>query len=421
MSMNLFELKEKMATIKQGIEADAKWIAEKAADPNVEMKEIEAKTSHRDELQKRYDLLKKEHDDMEQAQRTELAMKSGNGAGMNEQQVKMKAKADFYRSALTGKDTSKAYEGLGGIPVSTADLGYGENLLPKNVSSELLLEPLQQNSLREIEPLSQITGLEEQKLNFSIEDADLKDVTDQETAKEIEMEGSSVAYGRYKTKITATIKDTVLHGTDHDLVSAVENALRSGLAIKEKMRAFAPASGTGAYDAAHKHMSFYAETEGETDIKTITGVDVIDAIIKAWADLPEAFATNARCVMRRTDYYAAIRTLANGNSDLWGKKPEDVLGIPVTFNDRAIIPIVGDFTYSRQNYDQGTIYETDKDAKKGEYYFVLTAWGDHRIRLKSAFRLAAVTQPATAARTARTAKPTANPQPAADSKETSAS
>ncbi len=388
--MTLFEMKEKMATLQSAIAADAAWIAEKAADASVAMEDITTKKAHRDELQSRYDMLKAEHDAMEEAQRTSIAMSNGGGAGMTEKEAKIKAKAAFYRAALLGGDIKKAYEGLGGIPADTADLGYGENLLPKNVSNELLLEPLQENSLRNVEPVSQITGLEEQKLLFTIEDSDLADVTDEETAKEIELEGESVSYGRYKTKVTATIKDTVLHGSDHDLATAVENGLRSGLAIKEKMRAFAPASGTGAYDSAHKHMSFYAETSGETDIKTVEGTDLIDAITKAWADLAEAFAANACCVMRKTDYYAAIRTLANGNADLWGKKPEDVLGIPVEFNDRAVTPVVGDFHYSRQNYDIGAIFETDKDAKKGEYYFVLTAWGDHRIRLKTAFRLAKV-------------------------------
>ena len=82
--------------------------------------------------------------------------------------------------------------------------------------------------------------------------------------------------------------------------------------------------------------------------------------------------------------------MPHGN-DLWGKKPEDVLGIPVEFNDRAVIPVVGNFAYSRQNYENGVIYDTDKDVNKGEYYFVLTAWGDHVIRLRSAFRLAKVT------------------------------
>jgi len=378
--ITLFELKEKMATMQSAIAADAEWISEKAADPSVPMEEINQKKAHRDELAERYALLKKEHDEMEQAQRTAVAMKAGSGGGMSEESVKIKAKADFYRAALTGGDVRKAYEGLGGIPAQSADLGYGDNLLPKNVSSELITEPVEENSLRKIEPVSQISGLEEPVLMFSIEDADLADVTDKETAREIEMTGGTVSYGRFKTKIVATVKDTVLHGTDTNLVTTVENALRSGLAVKEKINAFRTAS-----DTTHDHMSFYLN-----GIKKVEGENLIQAIINAWADLPEVFATNATCVMRKSDYYAAIQTMANGSESLWGKKPEDVIGIPVVFNDRAVTPIVGDFNYARQNYDIGTIYETDKDAKKGEYYFVLTAWGDHKIRLKSAFRLAEI-------------------------------
>lgn len=389
--MTLFEMKEKLFALKNERKSIADWIAEKAADPNIPMDDIKAKNTKMEELTSRIDILQKAHDDEEESQRKALAMQNGGGANMTEKDVRIKAKADFYRAALSGGDVKKAYEGLGALPASNADLGYGENLLPTNVSSELLTEPVEDNSLRQIEPVSQITGLEEPCLLFTIEDADLADVTDKETAKEIELKGDTIAYGRFKTKILATVKDTVLHGTDADLVATIENALRSGVAIKEKMRAFAPASGTGAYDATHKHMSFYAAgSDGNTEIKTIEGSDIIDAIINAWADLPEAFAANARCVMRKQDYYAAIRVLANSNNDLWGKKPEDVIGIPVIFNDRAVTPIVGDFRYSKQNYDIGTIFETDKDGKKGEYYFILTAWGDHQIKLKSAFRLAKV-------------------------------
>ncbi len=391
--MTLFEMKEKIFALENERKGIADYINEKAADPNTPIEEIEAKQKKMDELTKRIEILQKSHDVEEKRQKTALAMQSGGGAGtgMTEKEAKIKAKADFYRDALTGNNTAKAYEGLGAIPTSDADLGNGDHLLPKNVSSELLLEPLEENSLRRIEPVSNITGLEEHKLNFTIEDSNLADVTDKDTAKEIAMDGDTVTYGRFKTKIVATIKDTVLHGSDHDLVSAVENALRSGLAIKEKMRAFAPATGAGAYDEAHKHMSFYAAgADGTTEIKSVQAANLIDAIIKAWADLPEAFASNATCVMRKSDYYSAIRDLANGNADLWGKKPEDVLGVPVEFNDRAATPVVGDFRYARQNYDIGTIFETDKDGKKGEYYFILTAWGDHRIRLKSAFRLAVV-------------------------------
>ena len=95
-------------------------------------------------------------------------------------------------------------------------------------------------------------------------------------------------------------------------------------------------------------------------------------------------------MMKKSDYYAMIATLANSSESLFGEKPASVLGHKVIFCDKADIPVVGDFSYYGINYDIGTIYETDKDAKKGEYYFVLTAWGDQQIRLKSAFRLAIV-------------------------------
>lgn len=372
----LFELKEKITTLNASIAADAEWIAEKAADPSTSMEDITAKTKHRDDLVVRRDLLQKQHDAMEDAQRKSLEKK----VSMSGKDKAVAAKAAFFRAALTGGDMQKAYEGLGAIPSGSGNLGGGEHLLPTSMSNELLAEPVEENSLRQVEPVSQINGLEEPKIEFTIEDANLADVTDEETAREIQMEGDTIAYGRFKTKIYATVKDTVLHGTDTDLVSKVEAALRSGLAVKEKINAFRTVS-----DTKHDHMSFYLN-----GIKEVEGADLIQAIINAWADLPEAFAANARCVMRKQDYYAAIRALANSSNDLWGKKPEDVIGIPVVFNDRAVTPVVGDFRYSRQNYDIGAIYETDKDGKKGEYYFILTAWGDHRIRLKSAFRLAKV-------------------------------
>lgn len=391
--MTLFELKEKLYGIQQERKSVADWLAEKATDPGVAMEDINQKQKRLEELNQRIGIMEKAVAEEEENQRMKVAaqMGGGPGTGMSEKDAMIHKKAAFYRAVLTGGDAKKAYEGLGGIPAASADLGNGDRLLPKNVAAELLTEPLEENSLRQVEPVSNITGLEEQKLIFTIEDSNLEDVTDKETAKEIKQEGDSITYGRFKTKIFCTIKDTVLHGSDHDIVTAVENALRSGLAIKEKMRAFAPASGAGAYDDSHKHMSFYQlGSDSKTAIKTVEGADLIDAIINAWADLPDMFASNASVVMRKTDYYAAIRQLAGANGDLWGKKPEDVLGIPVIFNDRAVTPVVGDFRYSKQNYEIGTFFETDKDGKKGEYYFILTAWGDHRIKLHSAFRLAKV-------------------------------
>ena len=385
--MTLYELKEKLATLNAQISADANWIAEKAADPTIPMEDIKAKTTHRDELTERRNLLQQQHDEMEKQQKDSIKANNVNTGDPVKDDI-IKAKAAFYKAALTGGDVNevrKLYDGLGAIAANDSDLGGGANLLPSNMSSELITEPFETNSLRTIEQVSQITGLEEPKLLFSIDDDDLADVTDKDTADEIEMTGDTVTYGRFKTKIVATVKDTVLHGTPTNLVNTIENALKSGLAQKEKMRAFAATP-----DPDHKHMSFYGKEDalGGKAIKSVPGDNLVDAIIKAIADLPDSFSENASVVMRKSDYFSEINKLANASATLWGKKPEDVIGYPVIFNDRAVVPIIGDFRYARMNYDIGTIYETDKDALKGEYYFVLTAWGDHQIKLASAFRLA---------------------------------
>ncbi len=378
--MTLFEMKEKKFALEKELNTIKDTILEKSADPTYPIADLDEKKAKAEELKKRIAVFDESIQAEEDAQRKALAMKGGSGSGMTEDQIRTKAKADFYRAALTGGDVSKSYEALGGIPAATADLGNGDKLLPVNMSNSLLVEPFQDNSLRSVCQITNITGYEEPKLGFTIDDADIKDVTDQETANEIELSGDTVTYGRHKVKVKATVKDTVLHGTNVDLVTTIENALRSALAIREKTFAFMESS-----DTTHDHMSFYL-----AEITEIEGEDIIDAITKAWADLPDAYSGRASVMMRKQDYYAAVRTLANSSVDLWGKKPEDVLGIPVTFNDKAKKPVVGDFSFYGINYDIGTIYDTDKDVDKGEYKFVLTAWGDQQIRLKSAFRVAKV-------------------------------
>ena len=320
-----------------------------------------------------------------------------DGTVTAEQNMK-EAKGAFYRDALTG-NVKKTYEGLGAIPANTADLGYGEHLLPKTVSSELLLEPMEINPLRNICRVTNITGYEEPKLGFTIEDADLGDVTDLQTAKEIEMTGDSVVYGRLKMKVIATVKDTTMHGTNTDLVEAIERKLRSALAMREKLFAFQSATSiynSGTPDSAHRHMSFYDYTS-YTSASVLTyaitakeGATMYAAIVAALSDLADEYAANATIVMKKSDYYTMIQTLTNDSETLFGSKPASILGVPVVFCEKATIPVVGDFRYYGINYDIDTVYETDKDGKAGEYYFILTAWGDQQIRLKSAFRLAIV-------------------------------
>lgn len=387
--MTLFELKEKMATIKAAILADANWIAEKAADPSVAKEDLDAKKAHRDELQGRYDMLKAEHDRMEEEQRIEIIGKGkGKPEGMTEKEAAVKTKAKFYRDALSG-NVSKSYEGLGAIPAANADLGNGDKLLPTNLSNQLLMEPVEVNPLRNIVHITNVTGLAEPKLGFTIEDADIADVTDKQTANEIAMEGDAIQYGRLKVKVKATVKDTVYYGADVDLVGAIENNLRSALAKREKHFAFLAAASC-ASDSTHAHMSFYNAPSSTPVIKGVEGATMYEAILNALADLADDYAANATVVMTKADYYGMIKELANNSDVLFTGKPASFLGYPVVFCDLAEEPVVGDFSYYGINYDIGAVYDTDKDVDKGEFKFVLTAWGDQQIRMKSAFRRAVV-------------------------------
>ncbi|MBR3069215.1 MAG: phage major capsid protein [Lachnospiraceae bacterium] len=169
--------------------------------------------------------------------------------------------------------------------------------------------------------------------------------------------------------------------------------------MREKRFAFQSATSiynSGTPDSVHRHMSFYNYTS-YTSASVLTyaitakeGATRYAAIVAALSDLADEFAANATVVMKKSDYYAMIQTLTNDSETLFGSKPASILGVPVVFCEKATIPVVGDFRYYGINYDVDAIYETDKDGKKGEYYFIFTAWGDQQIRLKSAFRLAIV-------------------------------
>lgn len=88
------------------------------------------------------------------------------------------------------------------------------------------------NPLRGNSTFTNITNLEVPKVEFSLDDDDF--IKDGETAKELEASADTITFGRNKFKVFAQISETVLHGTNTNLVSTVETALESGLAAKEK-------------------------------------------------------------------------------------------------------------------------------------------------------------------------------------------
>lgn len=380
--MELFDLKANLNTVGTQLASVENEIMSKAADPNASIDEVRSLKQKRDDLKERLDILQNQHDALEQEQKAKIQAslekaKAGASAGLNSEDPKVKkisAKAGLIRATMRKEVPAPEVRAALGDNNGTG----GEKLLPKTVSEELIHEPFVKNPLRELSTYTSVTNLEIPKVDFSLDDDDF--IQDLQTAKELEVDGDVVTFGRRKFKVMAKISETILAATDTDLVATVERALQSGLAAKEKKVSFAVTPKQG-----EEEMSFYA-----AGIKQVSAEDKYKAIKKAIADLPEDFRENAKVMMTYADYLEIIETLANGSATLYGAQPEQIIGKPVEFCDAAVDPIVGDFRYSHFNYDPAITYESDKDVKTGENVFVLTAYFDHKIKLKSAFRIAKV-------------------------------
>ena len=292
---------------------------------------------------------------------------------------KIEAKAELIRATMKKEKVSQRV--LNSLGEGSGN-GNGENLLPTTLMTELVTEPFAVNPLRGVSTMTNITNLEIPKLAFTLDNDDFL-TSNSETAKEMKLSASKIKFERKDFRVYADITDAVLRGSNVNLVGYVENALRSGMAKKEKKLAFAVGT-------SNPETSFYNKTNSNYDITAITKESKYLAIKAALADLEDDYADKAKIVMRRSDYFDIIEALANGNATLYQAQPESVLGAPVIFCDLATIPEVGDFSYSHFNYDLDATYESDKNIRTGITSFVLTGYLDHKIKMKSAFRLALV-------------------------------
>ncbi|WP_270693115.1 phage major capsid protein [Enterococcus malodoratus] len=372
----IFELKQDLATLGQQVQKQNDLIMQKATDPAVTSEDLTGMQKAKEDLQQRFDIVKKQHDQMEAEQKQSLSKGQFTESEDPKQKV-IDAKATLIRKTIAKEAVPlDVRQALG-----DDDASKGGKFLPKTVANDIISEPVVKNPLREVSTITNIPNLEIPKVTFTLDDDDF--IADMETAKELKAKGDTVVFSRHKFKVYTGISETILAGTNTNLVSTVELNLQSGVAAKERKVAFATAPKTG-----EEHMSFYDETN--VKIKKVEGADLYKSIKAAIADLHEDYRENAKIMMKYADYLNIIETLANGSATLYTAQPEQILGKPVIFTDVAEVPVVGDFSYSHFNYDIGSLYEQDKDIKTGVNLFVVTAWFDHQIKLASAFRLATV-------------------------------
>ncbi|CAI3574056.1 putative phage capsid protein [Clostridium neonatale] len=394
--MNRFQLQQML----NGVQADLKAAADKLNSMYAEAKTtVEQRAEQKklvEDLEEREAGLKEQLDKLDAEASAKLAEQNKKTPTAQTENEKIIAnKAAIIKSVMQNKGIPEnAVKNIGGsyrVNALKADTTTGGNdLLPKTTSNEVITEPAIKNKLRDYVVISNESNLEIPKLTFSCDDDDY--IEDGETAKEIKATGSKVSFGRHESKVFCDVTDTMLLGSEVNLVNEVDRGLDSGVQSKERKMMFAQTTDSY-YDSKTAHMSFYAKDSAGTDylIKQVTGTSKFLAIKKAIADLHENYRENARVIMSYADYLDIIEALANGNASFYTVQPEQILGKPVIFIDAAVIPIVGDLSYLQINYYPNTITDRDKNIKTGINTFALTAWYDIQFRLRSAFRLATVT------------------------------
>lgn len=384
--VTLYALMEQLSELDNQLETEREAAMELARTPGSDMEQVRAAQQRVRDLQERREILDQERQRQEEAAQERLRRQgNGNGSQMSFEE----AAGMFFRSVINQDNRSlpqMAYEQLGLIPEGSADQGNGSALVPKNLSNRLLLAPKVVNPLRSRMTVTQVTGLSVPKLDFSIDDDEFL-AKDGETAKELKASGDTVDFGRNKAFLVAKVSETLLRSTPLDIEGAVTSALDSAMANKELKVMF-----TTSPKAGEEHMSFYQTgDDSKYVIKTVEGTNLLDTLVDAFGDLEDVYQAGAVAVMRRQDYYKCIREMANGADTFFGKKPEDVIGYPVIFCDRATIPVVGDLAYLQENFDCPPWLDSGKDVGKGLRLLTETAVYDIKRLLNAAFRLVKVT------------------------------
>ena len=375
--MNRFQLQQMFDGVKAQLKNENKKLSDMYMNSSSTIEARAEQSKIVKDLEERFNGIKSQIEELDNKEAEKVKNKS---LGNSEKDIKINAKSELIRSTMANKPVStNIMNALG----AESGLGNGDKILPRTMVNELLYEPMSRNPLRDISTFTNITNLEIPRISFTLSDEEFLS-SDSATAKELASSTDTIVFRRNKFKVFCDITETVINGTNTNLVATVEAALESGLAKKEKKIAFESTEPT--------EMSFYKKDSGNSNylIKSVKGKTLYEAIIKALADLEDDYAQNAKIVMKKSDYFSIITFLANGNSALYSAQPEQVLGAPVVFCDLANIPVVGDFAYSHFNYDLDMLFERDKNVKTGMESFVLTAWIDHKIKMKSAFRLAVV-------------------------------
>ncbi|MFN1842445.1 phage major capsid protein [Clostridioides difficile] len=229
--MNRYQLEQMKDGVKEQLKIENENLSKMYLDSKTTMEARQEQQKIVKDLDERFEGIKNKIKEIDDREAQQIAFKNKNkNLGNSEKDIKINAKAELIRNVMAGKEVTKEIKNVLGDGDA---LGGGNKILPTTMTNELLYEPMSKNPLRGISTMTNITNLEIPKIIFSLDDDDFLD-SDSASAKELKADGANVSFDRNKFKVFCDITETVLKGTETNLVQVVDAGLQSGLAKKEK-------------------------------------------------------------------------------------------------------------------------------------------------------------------------------------------
>ena len=222
MRKNRYQIEQMLNGVREELLQATNKLNDMYMDSKTSIADREAQEDRVKDLEQRETGLKNQLDvlDREAAER----MRANKGADekiLDEKAKIIHAKAELIKNTMAGKPVPQEVLNILG---DGSSLGNGQKILPVTLTTQLVTEPFAKNPLRNLSTFTNIMNLEIPRISFTLDDDDFLD-SDSATAKELRTATDTIQFGRKKFKVYADVTETVLRGTETNLVETVEAAL----------------------------------------------------------------------------------------------------------------------------------------------------------------------------------------------------
>lgn len=372
MTTTIYQLENNFNKVGKELEVATDRLTNMASSPSFDGKAITEQQNLVNELELRYDIVKKSYESAKAASDIENKARTTKGDAGVAEVTKMSAQAvrDVFNHVKL--DSSKIQNVL-----ATGNTTGGENTLPVNRVGDFLTEPVDLAPDFEISKKTFVTNLEIPTVSATAEGIDF--IADTDAAQSVNATAGLIQFGRHKVKLNIKFAESVMKMSDLKLVNWANEQLKVAFGKLLATKGYAKTPKVG-----EEYLSYFT-----CNIPEVEYTNLIEGIQDATDELHVAYQAKCDAIVNKKAYRAAKRALSLTTNEYNGLTPEEVLGVRKVYWSAFVdTAIIGDFEeYSHYNFDTVQDFETGKDIETGISMFVYTTYFDHKVTVPTAFRI----------------------------------